>query len=165
LRNARSPAIGNESSRAVAGSGVLLVATSPLRVIVPVADRVWTEALPLQVSAKVPVNAPAVPRTPVALIFSVNDEVRLKTDSPVRANPLRFWACVKVPVTVLPLPVRLPEGTVNDTSRPFRLAMFERLAQPVPEHAAEAVVKVPPVSTPEVVMPRSKFPPDRLTVI
>jgi len=95
----------------------------------------------------------------------VSDEVRLKADSPVKVNPLRFPACVKVPVTLLPLPVRLPEGTVNDTMRPFRLAMFERLAQPVPEHAADAVVKGPPVSTPAVVRPRSKFPPETLMVI
>jgi hypothetical protein len=165
FRDATSPASGNKSNRALDGSGVLAAAMSPVSVMVPVAARVWTDEFPLNVSAMVPVKEPASVRTLVALMFSVKDEVKLKADSPVNVRPLMSWACVRLPVTVLPLPLLLPEGTVNDKSKLFRLVRFDRLPQPVPEHAAEDVVNVPPVSTPEVVSPRSNVPPDKFKVI
>ena len=86
-------------------------------------------------------------------MFSVNDAFWLKADCPVRVNPLSFEDCTKVPLSVLPLPLLLPEGTLNNRVRPFSPVRFEMLTQPAPEHAAEAVVKVPPVSTPLVVTP------------
>jgi hypothetical protein len=154
---------GSESNTDVDGSGIL--ETSPMRVIIPVALRVWTAALPLQVSARVPVNGTVVPRTPVLEIFSVKLEFWLNADSPVKVNPPRFDNWNRLPVKTLPDPLLLPEGTVNDARRLVKLEIDERLAQPLPEHAALAVINPLPVSVPLVVKPRSKLPPVKLIVI
>jgi hypothetical protein len=64
-----------------------------------------------------------------------------------------------------PMPLLLAEGTVNATMSAFKMPTFEMLEQPTPEQAADDVVKLPPVSTPLFVTPRSKFPPDKFIVI
>src|SRR5262249_41247044 len=159
-----SPAKANDTSNAVDGSGMLV--TSPESVTVPVAARAWEEALPLQLSVSVPVSDPVCPRTPFAPTFSVKVEFWLNADCPAKKKPLRFCGCRRLPVKTLPAPVLLPDGTVNGNERLFRLAIGdEKPAQPAPEQDGAEVRKVPPVSRPLVVTPRSKVPPDKLSII
>jgi len=109
-----------------------------------------------------------VPNTPVAATFSVKLEFASKagdTGAPVSVKALIFSDANSVPVAVLPAPVVLPVGTVKFTSRPSRPVVEGKLAQPMPEHVADETEKPLPVSTPGVVLPVSKLPPVKFSVI
>jgi hypothetical protein len=98
-------------------------------------------------------------------MFSMKLELELNELCPINIKPPRFAAWTKLPVTMLPAPLELPDGTVNATSKLLRLLTSGRLTQPVPKQVADAVTKLVPVSRPAVVTPLSKFPPDKPIVI
>jgi hypothetical protein len=138
---------------------------SSLRVIVPVAFRNWDVGFPFQFKTSVPVIGVVIPRMPVATIFSVNVEFAVNADWPTRSKPFTFEDCTRVPVTTLPDPLRLPEGTEKANESPFRLPSWAVMApQPFPVQAAPEVRKFNPVSEPLVVIPWSKVPLVRLIV-